>query len=239
MQFHRYLLMGIIPFLVALAVGGCAATSGGASPVETAAKSEAPIEFIFPEYTGPGEKPKIAVVDFTNDTPFESDVIGAGVANTFITALVKSRHYRVIERSMLGRIIEEQNLGMSGALDAAEASEVGKILGVDYIVAGSISEFGVKTSRTAVGYSRDVAAKVGVSKGTARVALDVRVIDPNTAEVVTVETGVGSHFSSNIGVAFEEISLLTGVVGFDETLIGKATRKAVFDIVNKFIIQGF
>ena len=218
---------------------GCAPTAPGRSTVETAAKGEEAIEFIFPEYTGTGEKPKLAVLDFTNDTPFESAVIGAGVANTLVTALVKSKHYRVVERGMLGKVLEEQNLGMSGALGTEQFSEVGKVLGVDYIIMGSISEFGIKTSQTAIGYSKDVDAKVGMSKGTARVTLDVRIIDPVTAEIVTVETGVGSHYSTNVGIAVEELSLLTGVVGFDETLIGKATRKAVFDIVNKFITNGF
>ncbi len=239
MRDHRRLLTGVLLVVVVLFAAGCASTTTGVSADRTAPNSEQPIEFVFPEYTGTGEKPRIAILDFTNDTPFESYVIGASVANTFVTALIKSKHFRVIERSMLGRIIEEQNLGMSGALGAAEASEVGKILGVDYVVAGSISEFGIKTSRTAIGYAKDVDAKVGMSKGTARVVLDVRVIDPITAEIVSVETGVGSHYSTNIGIAFEEISLLTGVVGFDETLIGKATRKAVFDIVNKLITQGF
>ena len=232
-------------FIISLALAcnvlviGCAFTAPGGSAVRTVAKGEEAIEFIFPEYTGTGQKPKIAVLEFTNDTPFESVVIGSGVANTLVTALVKSKHYRVVERGMLGKVLEEQNLGMSGALDSEKISEVGKVLGVDYIIVGSISEFGVKTSKTAIGYSKDIDAKVGLSKGTARVTLDVRVIDPVTAEIVSAETGVGSHYSTNIGIAMEELSLLTGVVGFDETLIGKATRKAVFDIVNKFIANGF
>lgn len=221
--------------LVLLIFVDCATTSGGKQSIKTAEEDEKPIEFIFPEYSGTEEKPKVAVFDFTNDTPFESGILGMGVANTLVTALVKSNHYRVAERSMLQNILEEQSLGMTGVIDAATASRVGNILGVDYLIMGSISEFGIKTTRTGVGYGKDVDASVGVSKGTARVVLDVRVVNSNTAEIVSVETGVGSHYSVNVGIAVKEISLLTGIAGFDQTLIGKATRKAVYDIVNKLI----
>ena len=222
-----------------LFLAGCVTTGAGVRARPTAAEEEKPIEFVFPEYTGTGEKPKIAVFDFSNDTPFESAVIGAGVANTLVSALVKSKHYIVLERTMLHKIIKEQSLGMTGAMDAATASEVGKLLGVDYMIAGSITEFGIKTTRTGIGFGKEVDASVSVSKGTARVVLDIRIIDPNTAAIVASETGVGTHFSTNLGLAFEEISLLAGIVGFDQTLIGKATRKAVFDIVNRFITTGF
>ena len=222
-----------------LFLAGCATTGAGVRARPTAAEEEKPIEFVFPEYTGTGEKPRIAVFDFSNDTPFESAVIGAGVANTMVSALVKSKHYIVLERTMLHKIIKEQSLGMTGAMDAATASEVGKLLGVDYMIAGSITEFGIKTTRTGIGFGKEVDASVSVSKGTARVVLDIRIIDPNTAAIVASETGVGTHFSTNLGLAFEERSLLAGIVGFDQTLIGKATRKAVFDIVNRFITTGF
>jgi len=232
------LVIVITIFAMSFSFIGCGGKVAN-QPIEEVDEEEKPIEFVFPEYTGTGEKPKVAVLDFSNDTPFESDVVGAGVTKILITALVKSKHYRVVERSMLKGVIEEQSLGVSGAVDAATASKLGKILGVDYIIMGSISEFGVKKSRTAVGYGENVDASVGVAKGTARIVLDVRVVDPNTAEIISVETGVGTHYSTNVGVAFKEISLLTGVTGFDETLIGKSTRKSVFDIVNKFIAHGF
>jgi len=218
---------------------GCATTGANKSAKPEVDDSEKPVKFVFPPYEGNGEKPRVAVFDFTNDTPFENAVLGKGVANTLVTALVKSKHFRVVERSMLRKILEEQGLELSGAVDPQKTVEVGKLLGVDYMIMGSISEFGVKSSHTSVGYGGNVDASIGVTKGTARVVLDVRVIDPATGEIVSSESGVGTHYSTNVGLAYKEISLLTGTVGFDQTLIGKATRKAVFDIVSKFIENGF
>lgn len=237
MRVQEFCFISLIVLSQFILVGCSSTMAGPSSPAPS--EEERPIEFVFPEYTGTAEKTKIAVFEFSNDTPFESTIIGAGVANTLVTALVKSKHYIVVERSMLQKIMAEQNLGMTGAIDAATASQVGKVLGLDYIITGSISEFGVKSERTAIGYGKEVVASVGFSKGTARIVLDVRVIDPITAAIVSSETGVGTHFSTNIGLAYEQITFLTGTVGFDQTLIGKATRKAVLDIVHKFINNPF
>jgi len=215
------------------------ATTQPSTTTQTAEKSEEPIEFVFPPYTGEQEKPEITVLTFTNNTPFESDALGEGVANTLITALVKTHHFIVIERNRLDQVIKEQNLGMAGLIDSQSASKVGQLLGIDYIVTGGITEFGIKKSGTAIGYGGEVDAGIGLEKGTARIVLDARVIDVESGGIIFAETGVGTHFSTNIGVAFEEISLMSGTTGFDGTLAGKATRKAVYDITKKLIKGNF
>jgi tetratricopeptide (TPR) repeat protein len=45
----------------------------------------------------------------------------------------------LIERNRLDQVLQEQRLGQSGLLDEAQAAQVGKILGVDAIVAGTVS----------------------------------------------------------------------------------------------------
>lgn len=229
----RLLLLITISLLVLLS--NCASTNPGT--VKTSSVSEKPIEFNFKPYTGTGDKPKVSVLPFTNDTPFESKVLGKGVSNTLVTALVKSRHFTVIERDRLQRIVDEQSLSMSGILDSESSIKAGKILGIDYIITGSITEFGVKNQGTSVGYGGSTSAAVGVKKGIARIVIDIRVIDIETGGIIWADTGIGSHFSTNIGLAFEEITLMSGIQGFDETLAGKATRKSVYNITNKLISE--
>src|SRR5438445_9923267 len=45
----------------------------------------------------------------------------------------------LIERNRLAQVLHEQRLGQSGLLDEAQAAQVGKILGVDAIVVGTVS----------------------------------------------------------------------------------------------------
>lgn len=228
----------LIIIAIATFIAGCASTSATNSGTSTSANSSDPLKFIFPPYEGTGDKPKLAVFNFSNDTPFESEVIGPGVSNTLVTSLVKSKHFRVVERSMIQKVMGEISLSLSGMTGMESAVEAGEILGADYLIMGSITEFGIKTTGTGIGYGGNINSSIGVQKGTARVVIDIRVIDPTTSEVVNVATGVGSHYSTSVGLALKELSLLKGTVGFDETLIGIATRKAANAIVLTLINEG-
>jgi len=85
------------------------------------------------------QKTKIAVLDFDlKGEGFETDDMGAIVAEWFITALVKEGRFDVIERSLLNKILEEQKLGISGVVDEETATQLGKLLGVKVVISGSV-----------------------------------------------------------------------------------------------------
>lgn len=50
---------------------------------------------------------------------------------------VTSNVFSFVERSEMERILKEQRLGMTGLIDDTQATEVGKILGIDAIITGS------------------------------------------------------------------------------------------------------
>ena len=107
----------IILFLLALAISSVVPTSAAA------------------DY----QKTKIAVLDFDlKGEGFETEDMGAIVAEWFITALVKEGRFDVIERSLLNKILEEQKLGISGVVDEETATQLGKLLGVKVIISGSV-----------------------------------------------------------------------------------------------------
>jgi len=85
---------------------------------------------------------KIAVLDFElKGAGFETEDMGAIVAEWFITAFVKEGRFDVVERGLLKKILNEQKLGMSGILDEATATKLGKLLGVKIIISGSVLKF--------------------------------------------------------------------------------------------------
>ena len=85
------------------------------------------------------KKTKIAVLDFElHGNPMATEGIGGIVAEWFTTALVQDGRFDVIERAMLQKIIEEQKLAMSGIVDESTASKLGKILGVENVITGSV-----------------------------------------------------------------------------------------------------
>lgn len=85
------------------------------------------------------KRTKIAVLDFDlKGSGFETEDMGAIVAEWFITAFVKEGRFDVVERGLLKKILDEQKLGMSGIVDEATATKIGKLLGVKVIISGSV-----------------------------------------------------------------------------------------------------
>ena len=85
------------------------------------------------------QRTKIAVLDFVMiGEKMEPEGIGTILSEWFITSIVKSGRFDVVERAMLQKIIAEQNLSTTGLVDESTASELGKLLGVNVIITGSI-----------------------------------------------------------------------------------------------------
>src|SRR5438876_11928122 len=107
----------------------------------------------------PAQKKRVAVMNFDYAT-VQSSVsaifganqdIGKGIADLLVDKLVNDGVYSVIERKMLEKIIAEQNLSNSDRADPNSAAKIGKILGVDAIIIGSITQFGRDDKKTSVG----------------------------------------------------------------------------------------
>ncbi len=89
------------------------------------------------------KKTKIAVLDFQlQGEDFASKDMGKIVAEWLITGLVETGRFDVIERRLLETILEEQKLGVTGAIDPTSAAQLGKVLGVKTIVSGTLLSFG-------------------------------------------------------------------------------------------------
>ena len=104
-------------------------------------------------------RPRIAVMDFdyatvqtTTSAVFGTNVdVGKGIVDLVVTGLVKDGSYSVIERKALDKLMAEQNFSNSNRADPASAAKIGKLLGVDAIIVGSITQFGNETKKTNLG----------------------------------------------------------------------------------------
>jgi TolB-like protein len=59
-----------------------------------------------------------------------------------LTTLLYQKRFRVIERQLLRKVVEEQKLSLTGAIDQSSAQRLGKILGVGAIVSGTVTDLG-------------------------------------------------------------------------------------------------
>ncbi len=177
-------------------------------------------------------KKRIAVFVFEDKTDkswrwWNRKGVGEGMADMLTTELVKSGEYIVIERQELDRILAEQKLGASGIVTPQSAAEIGKVLGVELAVVGSVTEFGYKKNSTG-GSIKGLG--IGVKSQSATVGIDCRLINTTTAEIIAADNVLKEKSTKGLklrahGVSFNDQN------SFDESLVGKAAREAVEDIV--------
>ena len=82
----------------------------------------------------------IAVVDFTGNNVSEGDC--RALTDRLRAELFNTKYFKVIEREMMEEIIKEQGFQQSGCSSDECMVEVGKLIGVEKIVGGSISKVG-------------------------------------------------------------------------------------------------
>ncbi len=156
--------------------------------------------------TSPSRR-RIAVLDFefasTGLTNPGSDGPAKGISDLLTTRLVQSGKYIVVERSQIEKIIQEQNLGASGRLDSGTAAQIGRILGVDVVILGSITKFNVEQKSSGGFGAFGIGVSVNENKANAIVALTARLVSTSTAEILAVAEGEGqsSKRDSQVSVA--------------------------------------
>ncbi|MFA6541999.1 MAG: CsgG/HfaB family protein [Bacteroidota bacterium] len=172
-------------------------------------------------------KKRIAIGVFQDRSGSGYNHLGSGVADMLATALVKSEKFSVIERQELDKILSEQKLGESGLVTEQTAPKVGKLLGAELFVIGSITECGTKEGN--IGGNLPMFGG-GITKKTARTVVDVRLVNTTTGEVIAAETKEGSESTTGINVRYEDIDF-NNTSKWNDTDIGKATREAIDGVV--------
>ena len=88
-----------------------------------------------------GQKSKIAITEFS-DLNGKVSNLGRYISEELITRLYRTNRFHVVERELLAKVVEEHKLNLSGIIDESTAVEVGRILGVDAIGTGTLSDLG-------------------------------------------------------------------------------------------------
>ncbi len=196
----------------------------------------------------PARRPRIAVLDFDygtvqsyTSTMFGSNVdVGKGITDLLITGLVKDGTFSIIERQALEKIMAEQNFSNSQRADPASAAKLGKLLGVDAIIVGSITQFGNETKKVGVGggggsWGGYGLGGIGHSNSKANVGITARIVNVETGEIMGVAEGMGTSSRSSTsllgggghGWNSGNGNVNFGASDFQATIIGEATKMAV------------
>ncbi len=143
------------------------------------------------------QKTKIAVIEFS-DLNGNITEFGKYLSEELITRLFLTDRFEVVERNMLNKILEEQQLNMSGLVDEDTIKELGRILGVDAIASGSITDLGGNVKVNARLISTETGAVFSVAS--------VKIIKDQTVKMLLDKLPVSHQFLPSPNKASNTIS---------------------------------
>ncbi len=228
--------------------------------VQPTAKTDAGIAQQLPPYSGPKARVAVARFDWkvgaSGGTTTISGVGGrditithqqsgitTGLRDMLTTSLVQSGRFRVLERQELGAIKDEIALGQEGYVEQSTAVEKGHIKGSDLVVIAAITgwEPGTSGGRAGIG-----ALGGGVLGGVlggfkkSSLAMDIRIVDTSTSEVLAATRVEGEARDVKLGVLGGGLVGNFGLGGFLSTYANTPMEKAIRIAINeatKYIVS--
>lgn len=227
--------------LLVTALVGCAALRQITQP--TAQVEPAAGALVLPPYSGP--KARIAVADFDVKAAKATGEIGWGLREILVTALVNSNRFSVVERKATAAVTQEQELSTSGVAGAGGPRK-GKITTADLIITAAVTAFEPEASGGSAGVGGGGGVESGVLGGLlgaalnkAHMALDIRIINASTSEVLGA-TKIQAQASDITGGVmaglFGRHGLTGGLSAYTNTPMEKAIRICIIEAV-RYISQ--
>ena len=119
-------------------------------------------------------RPGVGILSFENGGSYGQEAedfqaLGVGLQQMLIGDMAGNSGMRLVERGMLQELLQEQDLGAAGRVDANTAAQIGRLIGARYMIMGSFVDW----------------------YGDFR--LDARVVDVETSEIIKTDRARGSR----------------------------------------------
>jgi curli biogenesis system outer membrane secretion channel CsgG len=205
-------ISGYLGLMFIMILGACA-ESKKAEPVMPI---ERPIELS-------GPKKRIGIFEFKNKSRYGQDKLSRAAVDVMYSELEKSGKFILYERAELAQLEREFDLIESGKINLATAAEPGKLTGIQAVVVGTISQFGIWEEAKDYGVYKK---KTEIAEAT----VDIRVVNITTGRQIFAETGTGR--------TERELETVLGFgekATFDETMADKALRAAISQFMNNLV----
>jgi len=184
--------------------------------IESEATSTAPL------HQGKTIKRKVAIGRFSNETEYgkglfydkDNDPMAKQALDILSTKLTETGKFILLERNDLSSILAEKS----------SLEETPQKIGADYVIVGSITEFGRKNTGRARAFSTS-------KTQTVEAGVSIRLVDVSTGLIIYSEEGKGSAEITTK----ESIFGTGGKAGYDATLSDKAISAAISQLVENII----
>ena len=173
-------------------------------------------------------KPTIGVAEFKNESGagWWRGGVGWELAGMLSNELAATGKFRIVERSKLESVMEEQNLAASGRVRSGTGAKIGQLTGAQYLVMGTVTAYEEDVASTGGGISFK-GISLGGKKENAYLAVDIRVVNTETGEVDYVRTIEGNAKGGGMSVGISRGGFGGALASEKSTPAGKAIRAAV------------
>ena len=179
------------------------------------------------------DKPRIAVLKFENKAGV-SWWYGTGAEaaqDVFVTNLVKTGKYRVVDRERLNTLLAEQDFSQTGRIDAATAVRAGKIVGVKYFLTGALTEWEHGQSS---GHAGRLVRGLRGRQNKFSAAMNARLIDAETGDILWADEASANERKFRIDIAG-----LGGGSDYTRNTISTLIKPMVEELAQKLAASGF
>jgi curli biogenesis system outer membrane secretion channel CsgG len=197
---------------------------------------------------------RLAVLDFDYGlvrnqvaAVFGTDLdVGRGMRDLVVKHLVQDGTYTIVDVKALAKVLAQQGLAPRDLAKPDTFARMSRILGVDALVLGSVTEFGgdtVERKFTLGGMLGALGNTLEFDKVRGMVAIDARVVDLDSGEVMAVAEGRGTSgrtAGSLLAGVFSEGGIDVGALDFsshdfEKTVLGEAVDGAAEQVAANLI----
>ncbi len=178
------------------------------------------------------EKVRLGVLRFTNQTAagWWSGSVGEELTDMLAAELVSTRAFSVLERRELDAVLGEQDLSESDRIDSKTKLKMKKLKAAQYIVAGTVSAY-EENFKGSKGGVRFKGLSLAGGKNKAYIAVDMKIIDTETGEIVDARTIEATSSGTALGAGLSLRNFSVGGEDYKKTPTGKVVRACILYIV--------
>ncbi len=178
------------------------------------------------------DKPVMGVAEFINEVTgahwWSNPDVGWELSGMLTNELAATGAFSMVERSKLEHVLDEQNLNAGGRIEPGTGAKMGKLVGAQYLVMGTVTAFEESTKGTGggIGYK---GLRLGGKKGESYIAVDLRVVDTTRGTVEFVRSIEARAKSKGVSVGAYRGGWGGSLAHQQKTPVGKAIRAMVIE----------
>lgn len=178
-----------------------------------------------------GDKIRVGVLRFTNQTAagWWNGSVATELQDMLAAELVSTKAFTVLERKEIDAVLGEQDLSASDRVSAKTKVRMKQLKGAQYLIAATVSasEEDVSGKKGGVSFK---GLSLGGGKNKAYIAVDLKVIDTETGEIVDARTIEASAKGSALAAGLSLRNFSVGGESYKKTPTGKAIRACILYI---------